>query len=145
MAATRSRTSRIAGLIQPWQNARRRSAHRSGESLPRKPTTGIAGCCARAASGHAAIAPPRSVMTDPARMFNGSLTLDPELAAGASAGPPLRIGTGRPRRSRRGLLQVARADPSSQNRIYVLQLAKIIPTCLGCEFPKQPVRSVLRG
>ena len=27
-----------------------------------KPITGIAGCCARAASGHAAAAPPRSVM-----------------------------------------------------------------------------------
>src|SRR5262249_22177309 len=29
----------------------------------RYPTTGDAGCCARAASGHAATAPPRSVMT----------------------------------------------------------------------------------
>jgi hypothetical protein len=28
-----------------------------------RPTTGIAGCCARAASGHAAVAPPMSVMT----------------------------------------------------------------------------------
>jgi hypothetical protein len=28
----------------------------------RNPTTGIVGCCARAASGHAAAAPPRSVM-----------------------------------------------------------------------------------
>jgi hypothetical protein len=28
----------------------------------RNPTTGIAGCCARAASGHAAAAPPSSVM-----------------------------------------------------------------------------------
>jgi hypothetical protein len=30
--------------------------------LCRNPTTGIAGCCARAASGHAAAAPPSSVM-----------------------------------------------------------------------------------
>src|SRR5262249_57570131 len=30
--------------------------------LLRNPTTGIAGCCARAASGHAATAPPTSVM-----------------------------------------------------------------------------------
>jgi hypothetical protein len=28
----------------------------------KNPTTGIAGCCARAASGHAAAAPPSSVM-----------------------------------------------------------------------------------
>jgi hypothetical protein len=32
-----------------------------GEAVLRKPITGIAGCCARAASGHAA-APPSSVM-----------------------------------------------------------------------------------
>ena len=36
-------------------------AHRSGDSPCRNPITGIAGCCARAASGHAA-APPSSVM-----------------------------------------------------------------------------------
>jgi hypothetical protein len=29
---------------------------------PKNPTTGIAGCCARAASGHATAAPPSSVM-----------------------------------------------------------------------------------
>ena len=34
----------------------------SGELLFRNPITGIAGCCARAASGHAATAPPRRVM-----------------------------------------------------------------------------------
>src|SRR5438128_6999610 len=39
-----------------------RPAHRSGDALPRKPITGIAGCCARTASGHAAAAPPSSVM-----------------------------------------------------------------------------------
>jgi hypothetical protein len=31
-------------------------------AAPRKPIVGIAFCCARAASGHAAAAPPRSVM-----------------------------------------------------------------------------------
>jgi hypothetical protein len=33
-----------------------------GVPEPRKPTVGIAGCCARAASGHAADAPPSGVM-----------------------------------------------------------------------------------
>jgi hypothetical protein len=45
---------------------RRNAAGRLGRSfcprLFRKPTTGIAGCCARAASGHAAAAPPSSMM-----------------------------------------------------------------------------------
>ena len=35
---------------------------RSGESRDEKADPGIAGCCARAASGHAAAAPPSSVM-----------------------------------------------------------------------------------
>ena len=34
----------------------------SGDVASRNPITGIAGCCARAASGHAAAAPPSSVM-----------------------------------------------------------------------------------
>jgi hypothetical protein len=34
----------------------------SGDKLLRKPATGIGGCCARAASGHVAAAPPRRVM-----------------------------------------------------------------------------------
>ena len=34
----------------------------SGDTAWRNPITGIAGCCARAASGHAAAAPPSSVM-----------------------------------------------------------------------------------
>src|SRR6266566_4452984 len=37
-------------------------ANSSGDAALRKPITGIAGCCARAASGHVAAAPPRSVM-----------------------------------------------------------------------------------
>src|SRR6516162_1601923 len=36
--------------------------HVISELLFRNPTTGIAGCCARAASGHAAAPPPSSVM-----------------------------------------------------------------------------------
>ena len=38
------------------------SANASGDAGSRNPITGIAGCCARAASGHAAAAPPSSVM-----------------------------------------------------------------------------------
>ena len=34
----------------------------SRDAIARKPITGIVGCCARAASGHAAAAPPSSVM-----------------------------------------------------------------------------------
>ena len=34
----------------------------SGDVRLRNPITGIAGCCARAASGHVAAAPPSSVM-----------------------------------------------------------------------------------
>src|SRR6516165_6165736 len=36
--------------------------HVISELLFRNPTTGIAGCCARTASGHATAAPPSSVM-----------------------------------------------------------------------------------
>ena len=39
-----------------------------GVRLLRNPITGIAGCCARAASGHATAAPPSSVMNS--RRFN---------------------------------------------------------------------------
>jgi hypothetical protein len=35
--------------LRPWRNARRRCAIGSGDA--RNPITGIAGCCARAASG----------------------------------------------------------------------------------------------
>jgi hypothetical protein len=43
--------------FRPRRNARRRSAFVSGEVVWRKPITGIAACCARAASGHAAVPP----------------------------------------------------------------------------------------
>ena len=39
-----------------------RSAFVSGDAALRNPITGTAGCCARAASGHAAAAPPSSVI-----------------------------------------------------------------------------------
>ena len=46
----------------PAESAAIRRAALSGDALLRNPITGIAGCCARAASGHAAAAPPSSVM-----------------------------------------------------------------------------------
>ena len=45
--------------FRPWRNAATRCGDVSRAiALRRNPTTGIAGCCARAASGHAAAAPP---------------------------------------------------------------------------------------
>ena len=52
----------ITGVFEAWRNPRRRSVNASGDLPPRNPITGIAGCCARAASGHAIAAPPSSVM-----------------------------------------------------------------------------------
>jgi len=48
--------------LNPIEDNRRRSATASGDLLSRNPITGIAGCCARAASGHPATPPPTSVM-----------------------------------------------------------------------------------
>ena len=56
-------TQALAGL--GWidgRNARTRSADPSAVPPLTNPTTGIVGCCARAASGHVAAAPPTSVM-----------------------------------------------------------------------------------
>src|SRR5262244_1370819 len=47
--------------LRPRRNARKRSVIASGDLGSRSPITGIAACCARAASGHAAV-PPTSVM-----------------------------------------------------------------------------------
>ena len=47
--------------FKPWRNAARRCSMLSGDVLRRNPTTGIAGCCAHASSGHIA-APVRGVM-----------------------------------------------------------------------------------
>ena len=49
-------------LSGPGGMRAQRGAYRSASALLRNPITGIAGCCARAASGHAAAAPPSSVM-----------------------------------------------------------------------------------
>src|SRR6478672_8377808 len=48
--------------LKPLRNPAKRLAFGSGEPECRNPMTGIAGCCARAASGHAAAAPPSMVM-----------------------------------------------------------------------------------
>jgi hypothetical protein len=53
---------------RPRRNAATRCAVSSGDRELRYPITGIAACCARAASGYAAAAPPRSVMNS--RRFN---------------------------------------------------------------------------
>jgi hypothetical protein len=47
--------------FKPRRNAARRCSVPSGDVLRRNPIIGIAGCCARAASGHAA-APPKSAI-----------------------------------------------------------------------------------
>src|SRR5262249_20461952 len=47
---------------RPRRNAATSSAEALAEVLLRNPITGIAGCCAHAASGQAAAAPPSSVM-----------------------------------------------------------------------------------
>ena len=53
----------IAGFAQALaERAHDGTAVPSGDALLRNPITGIAGCCACAASGQAAAAPPSSVM-----------------------------------------------------------------------------------
>jgi hypothetical protein len=54
----------------------------AGEPAPRIPTTGIAGCCARAASGHAAAAPPTKVMNS--RRLTSSTGLPPRFWTGGT-------------------------------------------------------------
>src|SRR5262249_5007118 len=56
-----SRPSAKPASLKPRRNAATDGAHSLAVALPRTPITGIA-CCARAASGHAAAAPPRSAM-----------------------------------------------------------------------------------
>jgi hypothetical protein len=46
----------------PWRNAVTCCVESASHVLRRNPITGIAGCCARAASGHATAAAPSSVM-----------------------------------------------------------------------------------
>src|SRR5579863_9539862 len=54
-------TLQIPGLFRPCLKAAAIDAYPSADALLRKPITGIAGCCERAASGHATAAPPTSV------------------------------------------------------------------------------------
>ena len=60
------RSPRSDPLHSPFPGSLGGTQHKipSGPAIAalRNPTTGIAGCCARAASGHAAAAPPSSVM-----------------------------------------------------------------------------------
>jgi hypothetical protein len=51
----------IPPTLLPWRKAAMRCADSSGDRALRNPMTGIGPGCARAASGHAAAAPPRSV------------------------------------------------------------------------------------
>src|SRR6266481_7782242 len=48
--------------LRPARKAANRWATDSADEGLRNPTTGIAGCCARAESGHTIAAPPRSVI-----------------------------------------------------------------------------------
>src|SRR6516225_9004922 len=57
---------------RPRRNAATRSIEALADVLLRNPTTGIAACCARAASGHAA-APPSSVMNSRRLLSNMEL------------------------------------------------------------------------
>ena len=61
--------------LSPWlKPTKRTSFDDPGDPLLRNPITGIAGCCARAASGRAATVPPRIVMN--ARRFIADHVLD---------------------------------------------------------------------
>ena len=80
----------IAGVLQALAKCAQSDPQNSGDLALRNPITGIAGCCARAASGHAAAAPPSSVMNS---RRSHSIT--------SSAGRAVSGGTSRPSASRR--------------------------------------------
>ena len=62
----------VAGFAEGFTE-RNNTAHGGLCDCPlTKPTTGIAGRCARAASGHAAVAPPRSAMSSPGHSMTSS-------------------------------------------------------------------------
>ena len=56
------RPSTKPASLRPWRKRAMFCVGPAADVPSRYPITGIAGCCARAASGHAAAAPPRSVM-----------------------------------------------------------------------------------
>src|SRR5262249_61880864 len=73
--AQRYSITTVRPSIQPSSRSRCTKAavhglQAEGTAVPRYPTVGSFGCCARAASGHAAAAPPRSVMNS--RLFTRS-------------------------------------------------------------------------
>src|SRR6516165_6614315 len=68
---------------RPWRNTATCGANGPGEPALRNPMTGIAACCARATSGHAAAAPPRSVMK--ARRFIFRLIQSPRRRSRATS------------------------------------------------------------
>src|SRR5262249_35478426 len=65
----------VASLAEPLRKAANRFDITLAEPVARYPITGIAGCCARAASGNAAAAPPSSVMKS--RLFIDRIASDP--------------------------------------------------------------------
>ncbi len=91
---SRCRESRTASV--PVNVLETCPTRRPGKATCRKPITGIAGCCARAAHGHVAAAPPRSVMNSrrfimrispPACSLNtSSLGLKSSISIGGRAG-----------------------------------------------------------
>src|SRR5476651_2652088 len=54
--------------VRPCRKAAIRDAYAPADVLLRSPITGIVGCCPSAVSGHAATAPPRSVMNSRRRI-----------------------------------------------------------------------------
>src|SRR6266581_2248013 len=65
----RLRPSTKPSWLKPFWKTLRNFAKARGEPLLRKPTTGIARCCACAASDHAAEAPPRNTMNSRRLIF----------------------------------------------------------------------------
>jgi hypothetical protein len=61
----------VAGFLEPLRT-QPQIVELEAEAASMKPTTGIAVCCARAASGHAAAAPPRNVINS--RRFTDSVS-----------------------------------------------------------------------
>src|SRR5262249_43287271 len=62
------KSSGLSGVFQTLMNRGHLPRVRRIGRSPEKPTTGMASCCARAASGHAAAAPPTSAMNSPRLM-----------------------------------------------------------------------------
>src|SRR5262249_55207228 len=74
----------IAAVLEALAECAHTVRKRVGDVPPRNPITGMAGCCARAASGHAAAAPPSSVMN--VRRFTRSPRRRPREACWGQSG-----------------------------------------------------------